>query len=67
MVRPHSQEFPMAYAYAIQSILMFIAAGNGFLLGAGYELNPWIAFPLSAVALVVAYISGVKSIRSLKD
>lgn len=62
----------MAYAYAIQSILMFIAAGNGFVLGidwihAGHGLNPWVALPLSAMALVVAYISGVMAIRVLKD
>lgn len=56
----------MAYAFAIQSILMFIAAGNGFLMGATYELNPWLAFPLSSLALVVAYLSGVMAIRSLK-
>jgi len=56
----------MAYAFAIQSVLMLIAAANGFLMGATNVLSPWLAFPLSTIALVVAYLSGVKSIRALK-
>jgi len=66
MVQPHSQEFPMAYAFAIQAVLMLIAAANGFLMGATNVLSPWLAFPLATIALVVAYLSGVKFIRSLK-
>ena len=57
----------MAYAFAIQSIIMFIASANGFLMGATNVLSPWLAFPLSTIALVVAYLSGVMAIRALKD
>ena len=56
----------MAYAFAIQAVLMLIAAANGFLMGATNMLSPWLAFPLSTLALVVAYLSGVMAIRALK-
>ena len=57
----------MAYAFAIQAVLMLIASANGFLMGATNVLSPWLAFPLSTIALVVAYLSGVMAIRALKD
>lgn len=60
----------MAYIYGLLSLLAFIASGNLFILGInwleqGYGLNPWIAFPLCLLFMVIGFSAGVQSISIL--